>query len=82
MDETGAVIYTGPGSVRLGLRHNTVYRDGLPEYISAMTEKYELASKFFVSVEDYAQGIGVYAQSSEEWQNMIVLLNDIARKEA
>lgn len=77
-----AVIYTGPSHNGLGLRHNTVYRDMLPGYIAAMIDRYDELAKFFVDVDEYAQGKGVFPRRSKEFIAAAELLKLIAKKEA
>ena len=68
--ERTAVIYTGPASVKLGLRHYGVYILPLPEYLAAMCEEYETLGSAFVELEVFAEGTGYPAEGSYEYQEL------------
>lgn len=80
--DSGALIYTGPGSVKLGLRHYGVYVRPLPEYLSAMCEKYEAIGSAFVDVETFATGEGYPVEGSPEYQELTGLIRRIEVKKA
>lgn len=80
--EGGSLIYTGPGSVKLGLRHYGVYVRPLPEYLSAMCDKYEAIGSAFVDVETFATGEGYPVEGSPEYQELTGLIRRIEVKKA
>lgn len=81
MNESLTVIYTGPTVHSLGLKHNQVYDNGLPEYQAAMIEQYPLLSEFFATVEDYAEG-KYLSVSSPNYGSACKLLKEIEEKKA
>ena len=81
MNESLTVIYTGPTVNNLGLKHNQLYDNGLPEYQAAMIEQYPLLSEFFAEVEDYAAG-KYLSVNSPNYEPAYLLLKDIEVKRA
>ncbi|MBR0167851.1 MAG: hypothetical protein IJQ08_04215 [Synergistaceae bacterium] len=81
MTESLTVIYTGPTVHSLGLKHNQVYDNGLPEYQAAMIEEYPLLSELFATVEDYSEGKFLSVRSPK-WESVYKLLKEIEVKRA